>query len=80
MREVGTWRKPYVEELNAQEEEYGALSMPPTTLLDTELVLTVMKEYFPGQDPELAWAVLNGYTFPAMETLSEDAKKAICEL
>lgn len=78
MREVGTWRKPYVEELNAQEEEYGVLSMPPTTLLDTELVLTVMKEYFPGQDPELAWAVLNGYKFPAMEILSEDAKKAIC--
>ncbi len=51
--------------------------MTALAILDAELVLTVMKDHFPGQDPQLAWAVLNGYAFPALETLPDDARRAL---
>lgn len=77
MRNAGSWRRSLVEDLTALKDAYGPISMTASAILDTELVLTVMKEYFPGQDPQLAWAVLNGYSFPALETLSDDARRAL---
>jgi hypothetical protein len=77
MREAGSWKKSLIEDLSALKDAYGPISMAAPAILDTELVLTVMKDYFPGQDPYLAWTVFNGYSFPALETLSDDARKAI---
>jgi pPIWI RE three-gene island domain Z len=77
MREAGLWRKSLLEDLSALKDAYGAASMPASAILDTELVLTAMKNYFPGQDPHLAWTVLNGHPFPALERLSDEAKRAL---
>ena len=77
MRNAGSWRRSLVEDLTALKEAYGPISMTPSALLDTELVLTVMRDHFPGQDPQLAWAVLNGYSFPALERLSDDARRSL---
>jgi hypothetical protein len=46
-------------------------------LMDIELVLTVMKQVFPGQSPELAWAVFNGQSLPALEQLPDQQKRAL---
>src|SRR2546425_38850 len=77
MREAGLWRKSLGEDLSALKDAYGAASMPASAILDTELVLTTMKNYFPGQDPHLAWTVFNGHPFPALEMLSDEAKRAL---
>jgi hypothetical protein len=77
MREAGSWRKSLVEDLSALKEAYGLPSMTPSAILDTELVLTIMKDYFPEQDPQLAWTVLNGYPFPAFDALPSVGRKAL---
>lgn len=77
MRSTATWRKEIAQDLAALRTMYGPLPMGVGELLDTELVLTVMKQVFPGQSPQLAWAVLNGQYLPALEQLSEPHKKAL---
>lgn len=77
MRNTATWRADLAKELSAFKNVYGPLPMSATEILDTELILTVMKQAFPEQNPELAWAVLNGHHLPALEGLSEPLQKAI---
>ncbi len=77
MRSTGTWREEIAKDLSALRTVYGPLPMAVGELLDTELILTVMKQVFPEQSPQLAWAVLNGQYLPALEQLNEHQKKAI---
>jgi hypothetical protein len=77
MRNTGGWRGDVVTDLTTLKKVYGSLPLSGSELLDTELILTVMKQVFPEQNPELAWAVLNGHYLPALERLSEQHKKAV---
>jgi hypothetical protein len=77
MRKVGIWRKELEKDFSAFKQSYGPLLIAVSELLDIELILTTMKVSFPGQNPFLAWAVLNGQQLPALETLSAQQKKAI---
>lgn len=77
MRASTDWRTKLARDLDALQEAYGRLPLPPTQLLDVELILTLFAEYLPGEDPARAWAVLNGYPFPARETLPEASRRAI---
>lgn len=77
MRDATTWRTELVHDLNESQAIYGPLSMSAARLLDTELVLTLLVDHLPGQDPTLAWAALNGYAFPAFHQLPEESQRAL---
>ncbi len=77
MRKTGAWREALVKDLNAMKNIYGSFPMTAGELLDTELILTMMKDVFPGQDPALAWAVLGGHPFPALDLLAPSALRAL---
>lgn len=77
MRKVGTWRKGIAKDISALTKEYGPLPLAVSEFLDIELVLTTMNKVFPGQDPRLAWTVLNGQNLPALQNLSIVQKQAI---
>ena len=77
MRKTGAWREALVKDLTAMKTIYGSFPMTAGELLDTELILTMMKEVFPGQDPALAWAVLGGHPLPALDLLSPSAARAL---
>ncbi|HEX6293053.1 MAG TPA: hypothetical protein VFZ66_27975 [Herpetosiphonaceae bacterium] len=77
MRETMRWRDGLMREFEAARVAYGRPSMAPADLLETELILTLLADYLPGEAPDLAWTVLNGHPFPARERLSEAARRAI---
>jgi hypothetical protein len=77
MRKVGAWRTTLQNSLNTQTQGYGTFSMQVPELLDIELVLTTMRNVFPGQNPARAWAVLNGQQLPHLKELSPEQQKAI---
>jgi pPIWI RE three-gene island domain Z len=77
MRKTGAWREALVKDLNAMKNIYGSFPMTAGELLDTELILTMMKDVFPGQDPALAWAVLGGYPLPPLDLLTRSAARAL---
>ena len=77
MRDTMTWRSTLTKEFEAARTAYGRIPMPAADLLETELILTLLAEYLPGEDPEQAWAIMNGYPFPARVALSDAARKAI---
>lgn len=77
MRKVGTWRKELEKDISALRKEYGPLPLAVSELLDIELILTTMNKAFPGQNPFLAWAVLNGQHLPALRELSDHQKQAL---
>jgi hypothetical protein len=52
-------------------------TFPLARLLDVELILTLYAEHLPGEDPEAAWAVLNGHPFPALLALAPEAHRAV---
>ena len=71
------WRDPIAKDLQALEGEYGRLPVEPKRLLDVELVLTLMTAYFPGEDPALAWTILSGQQYPAIQLLPPEGKRAV---
>lgn len=77
MRKGYQWRDSLLQEFITFESAYGRLEMSPAELLDTELVLTLFADHFPDQDPGLAWALLGGYDFPALEEISPEAQRAL---
>jgi len=77
MRDTKTWRTDFARELANMESVYGPLKMSFAQFLDTELILTLMNDHLPGQNPELAWAILGGHPFPALEQLSEASQRAL---
>src|SRR6266705_1439517 len=77
MREMGKWCRELAKDFTALKKAYGPLSMSATEILDTELILTVMKQNFPGQNPERAWTVFNGHYYPALAALSQEQKRAV---
>jgi hypothetical protein len=77
MREKGTWRKELARDLLALQDMYGPLPLFTTELLDIELILTIMQQSFVGEDPYLAWTILNGQPYPALNQLSEQQRKAL---
>ena len=77
MRDTSNWRVALSKEFNAASSAYGRTTMPIADLLETELILTLFNDYLPGEKIEHAWAILNGYPFPARVTLSEPARQAI---
>lgn len=77
MRETHIWRASLGEDLRAYYDVYGRLDIAPTQFLDTELVLTLMRDHLPDQPVDFAWAVLNGYPFPAIHSLPEESQRAI---
>lgn len=70
-------RQHIVSELRALEHAYGPIGMQASRVLDVELVLTIMRRYFPTENPQGAWVPLNGHTFPAMTTLPLEAQRAL---
>jgi hypothetical protein len=77
MRIGNDWRQALDQDILAFRATYGSLSMSPAQLLDTELVLTLFADYLPEEDPAQAWALLNGYAFPAIRALPISARRAI---
>ncbi len=77
MRKTGAWREALVKDLNAMKNIYGSFPMTAGELLDTELILTMMKDVFQGQDVSLAWAVRGGHQLPALDLLSPSASRAL---
>jgi len=71
------WRSALMREIVAQEHHYGPLGMARTRFLDVELILALYFLYLPDQDASGAWSLLNGNAFPAIETQSLDARRAI---
>jgi hypothetical protein len=66
MRKRGQWRKELQKDLTAYAETMGQLPMSVAQFLDVELVLTLMAEYLPLENPQRAWALLGGNLFPAL--------------
>lgn len=77
MRNTTGWRAELVAQLKAAAETYGPPALDAPSILDTELVLTILADHLPEEDPELAWAVLNGQPFPSKQSLSEEVQRAI---
>ena len=77
MRNHAAWRLALTEEINGLKEVYGPLGLPSAQLLDFELILTLFAEYLPDQDPTLAWALLNGHPFPALQGLPVASRRAV---
>ncbi len=77
MRDTKTWRTDFARELANMESVYGPLKMSFAQFLDTELILTLMNDHLPGQNPELAWAILGGHPFPALGQLPEASQRAL---
>jgi hypothetical protein len=70
MRDTKTWRTGLARELANMESVYGSLNMSFAQFLDTELILTLMNDHLPGQNPELAWAIILG-GHPSRTTASD---------
>src|SRR5690242_105283 len=77
MREAQAWRAPLVREIEAARSAYGRMAMTTADFLETELILTLLVDFLPNENPELAWAILNGYPFAAHSALPEEAQQAI---
>jgi len=77
MRDTTAWRVGLTRELETARSAYGRISMTPADLLETELILTLLVDYLPDENPELAWAVLNGHPFAARTALPEATQQAI---
>lgn len=77
MRDTSAWQGSLGKDLRAYYDVYGKMDVTPSQVLDTELVLTLMHDHFPDQPPELAWTVLNGYAFPALQSLPESSLRAV---
>jgi len=77
MRETTAWRESLARDLKTYREVYGPLPMAASRLLYTELVLTLMHDHLPGENPERAWAILNGYAFSGLRALPEESQQAI---
>jgi hypothetical protein len=74
---VSTWDRTLTNDILAHKVTYGDLPLRPERLLDIELVLTLMKEYFAGQDPALAWTILGGHPLPALAALPKEGRCAV---
>lgn len=77
MRKGHSWRANLTKDLEAQAADYGSLPMPASQILDVELVLTLLHDHLPGEDPRRAWTILNGHPFPARTRLPLIARRAI---
>jgi tRNA uridine 5-carbamoylmethylation protein Kti12 len=77
VRDTNAWHGNLSKDIRAYYDVYGKLDVTPNQILDTELVLTLMREHFPEQQPDLAWAVLNGHAFPKLLSLPEASLRAI---
>lgn len=83
MRDNLAWRRVAARDLAALQAADGVrLPLSPGRILDTELVLTLIHDYLPDEAPEQAWALLNGYPFPALADAGDEARRAvaICRL
>src|SRR5690349_1490587 len=72
-----SWRKTLVYELDQLTKVYGGLTLPAPRLIDCELVFTLLADYLPEEDPRLAWAILNGHSFPALERIPHEGRRAV---
>ena len=77
MAKPNRWWMALVHEFTTQASVYGPLPMPAGRLLEVEMILTLLADHFPGVDPAMAWAVLNGHAFPALNALSEEGRRAV---
>lgn len=77
MRDYPSWRSSLTDQLVDVSSLYGPMPLPPSQLLDTELILTLFAEYLPGLDPLSAWSVLSGQPLPALEALPIASRRAI---
>src|ERR1041385_2130169 len=77
MKNSASWWDAAVRDFEVQAAVYGDLPMPARRLLEMELVFTLLIDYLPDQDPRLAWAVLNGLSFPGLERLPYEARRAV---